>query len=69
MSSECGLIEHVKTQLPYAICVSAVATIFGIIPSGFGMPLWLCLLLSIGALWVLLRLLGKPTDNENVQWS
>lgn len=69
MSSECGLIEHVKTQLPYAICVSAIAIIFGIIPSGFGMPLWICLLLSIGALWVLLRLLGKSTDNKMVQRS
>lgn len=69
MSSECGLIEHVKTQLPYALCVSAIAIIFGIIPSGFGMPLSICLLLSIGALWVLLRLLGKSTDNKKIQLS
>ena len=69
MSSECGLIEHVKTQLPYALCVSAIAIIFGIIPSGFAMPLWLCLLISIGALWVLLRLFGKSTDNKKVQLS
>lgn len=67
MSSDCDLIEHVKTQLPYAVCVGAVAVLLGSIPSGLGMPVWICLSLSAGALWVLLRFLGKKTGNKAVQ--
>jgi Na+/H+ antiporter NhaC len=69
MSSDCDLIEHVRTQLPYALSVSVVAIVFCIIPSGFGLPAWLCLLFSIGILWGLLLVLGQATDNEEIQRS
>src|SRR5690606_37121512 len=61
MSSDCNLIEHVRTQLPYALCVGAVAILLGILPSAHGVPIWLCLLLSAAALWLVLRFLGKRT--------
>ena len=69
MSSGCDLIEHVRTQLPYALSVSVVAIVFCIIPSGYGVPAWLCLLLSIGILCGLLLVFGQATDNEEIQRS
>jgi len=36
LSSSCNHIEHVRTQLPYALTVGGVAIVFGTIPSAFG---------------------------------
>jgi len=37
-------IEHVRTQLPYALIAAALACLAGFIPSGFGLPAPICLL-------------------------
>lgn len=31
-------VEHVRTQLPYAVTAAVIATVFGFLPLGFGMP-------------------------------
>ncbi|MCB9249257.1 MAG: hypothetical protein H6613_12305 [Ignavibacteriales bacterium] len=36
MASECNHIDHVKTQLPYAILVGVVGMLLGDIPTAFG---------------------------------
>jgi Na+/H+ antiporter NhaC len=36
MSANCHLIEHVKTQIPYALLVGLVAIIVGSLPTGLG---------------------------------
>jgi len=61
VASGCNLIEHVRTQLPYAVLVGAVAFFLGILPSAFGMSPWLCLIVSLVVLFFLLRLLGERT--------
>ena len=65
ISSGCNHIEHVRTQMPYALTVGLVAIFFGIIPAAFGVPSWILMLVSIAVLWGLIRLLGKkiiPTE-------
>ena len=37
-------IDHVRTQLPYAAMVGAVALVCGYLPAGWGAPPWLSLL-------------------------
>jgi Na+/H+ antiporter NhaC len=59
IASGCEHIEHVRTQLPYALLVGVVAIFCGTLPAGFGMPWWLGLLIGGGALWVALRILGR----------
>lgn len=59
IASGCDHISHVRTQMPYALSVAAVAILAGTLPTGFGMPWWLAMLIGPAALWVILRTLGR----------
>ena len=61
MASRCEPVEHVRTQLPYAIAVGMVALLLGTLPTGFGLPWWIALILGIGVLFLILRIFGKKT--------
>ncbi|MDA3934260.1 MAG: Na+/H+ antiporter NhaC family protein [Gammaproteobacteria bacterium] len=63
MASHCDHIEHVRTQLPYALLVGVVAMLVAMIPVGYGLPWWLGLLSSAAVLFILLRWFGKPVVN------
>ncbi len=60
MASGCDHIEHVRTQMPYALVVGAVAIGLGTLPSGFGMPWWVGMLAGAAALYGVARYVGKP---------
>jgi Na+/H+ antiporter NhaC len=62
LSSSCNHIDHVKTQMPYALTVGAVALLFGTIPSAYGLPMWLCLFISLAILYGIVQLKGKATN-------
>ena len=59
MASGCDHIEHVRTQMPYALLVGAVAILGGTLPAGYGWPWWAGIATGTGALLLLLRLLGR----------
>jgi len=61
ISSGCNHIEHVRTQMPYALTVGAVGLFFGTIPAAYGFisPWWL-MLLSAAVLYLVIRFFGKP---------
>jgi Na+/H+ antiporter NhaC len=59
MATGCDHIEHVRTQIPYALLVGLVSISLGTIPVAFGMPWWLGLLIGAGLLFVVLRMAGK----------
>ena len=61
MASGCDHIEHVRTQLPYALLVGMVAIGIGSIPVAFGMPWWLGLVIGAALLYTILRLVGKAS--------
>ena len=63
IASGCNHIEHVRTQLPYAMLVGLVAVTLGTIPGGFGVPPWLSLLAGAAVLLVVLRLFGRRVDD------
>jgi Na+/H+ antiporter NhaC len=54
-SIACGIepLEHVRTQLPYALLAAAAAALIGFLPAGFGVPAWLLLPTGFGALALL----------------
>jgi len=58
-ASGCDHVEHVRTQLPYAMLVGAVAILFGTLPVGFGVSVWLLMPLGIVPLVAFLLLFGK----------
>ncbi len=49
-------LEHVRSQLPYALIAAAVALLIGFIPSGFGLPSWVSLPIGFALLLSLPRL-------------
>ncbi|MBS1262536.1 MAG: Malate-2H(+)/Na(+)-lactate antiporter [Calditrichaeota bacterium] len=62
MASGCNHIDHVRTQIPYALLVAAASILFGYLPSGFGVTPWLGLAAG-GALLVMLpRWIGSRPD-------
>ncbi|MBW6411096.1 Na+/H+ antiporter NhaC family protein [Clostridium weizhouense] len=67
MGAGCDHIEHVKTQLPYAVFVALITILFGYIPAGLGMPIWVVLPIAVIAIIVSVYFIGKPVDisNEN----
>jgi Na+/H+ antiporter NhaC len=64
IASGCNHIEHVRTQLPYAMLVGVVAILFGTVPGGYGVPPWVSLLVGGIILYVVLRLRGRQADAE-----
>lgn len=65
MASGCDHIEHVRTQIPYALLVGIVALAAGSVPVAYGMPWWLGLLTGAALLFVALRLFGRPVPEYN----
>lgn len=57
MASGCDHIDHVRTQLPYALTVGVVGLAVGTIAVGYGLPWWAGLLvgavLLVGLLWTI----------------
>jgi Na+/H+ antiporter NhaC len=66
MASGCDHIEHVRTQMPYALAVGSVAVLMGTLPTGFGFPWWASMLIGGATLFLLLRQLGE-SPNESAQ--
>jgi Na+/H+ antiporter NhaC len=67
LASSCDHIDHVRTQLPYALLVGLVAIFLGTLPAGFGAPWWLCLPVGAGVLLAVLWFVGKEVDVEPVE--
>ncbi len=61
LASGCDHIEHVRTQLPYAMTVGGVAILFGSIMTALGSPWWIGMSLGLLILWLILRFIGKPS--------
>ncbi len=57
-------VDHVRTQLPYALTVAAVAMAVGYLPSGWGVPPLVGLGVGAALLAVLLLRLGATTRRE-----
>ncbi|XPV76008.1 MAG: Na+/H+ antiporter NhaC family protein [Desulfovibrio sp.] len=60
MGSACDHIDHTKTQLIYAVTVGIVAIVFGYIPAGLGISMYIIMPVSFIAMAATVRILGKP---------
>ena len=64
IASGCDHIEHVRTQMPYAMLVGAVAIGIGTIPGGYGVPPWVSLIIGAAILYAVLRYFGRSADQH-----
>ena len=62
IASGCNHIEHVRTQLPYALTVGGVALAIGTIPGGFGLSPWISILGGMTLLYATMRFFGKRAE-------
>lgn len=62
LASSCNHIQHVKTQMPYAITVGLVSLLFGVLPASFGIPFLVCLPIAVVALYFIIQVFGKVVD-------
>ena len=59
LATGCNHVEHVRTQLPYAITTGLVSILIGIIPVSFGLNPLLAFGLSMAVLWLAIWFIGK----------
>ena len=62
LSSGCNHLDHIRTQLPYAITVMLAAALFGYLGHAVGVPLVACYGLALATLMGILWVLGKNPD-------
>ena len=62
IASSCDHLDHVKTQIPYAMTTMAIAATAGYLGTAFLYPAWVGLLLGIVSVIVLLKLIGRDPD-------
>jgi len=63
LSAGCDHIEHVRTQLPYAILAGTAALLVGTVPTSFGVPWWIGMLGAAAVTAIALRILGEPVED------
>lgn len=56
-------IDHVRTQIPYALTVGAAALLLGLIPTGLGVSPWITLPIGAAALVGVLFVFGKKVED------
>ena len=62
MASACDHLDHVKTQLPYALSAAGIAIVLGILPTSFGVSPGIALIVGIAAAVLLVRLVGARIE-------
>jgi hypothetical protein len=65
LSTQCNHIDHVRTQMPYAMVVGLVSVVFGTLLTSFGIPAWIGMLTSIGVLYLVVSYFGKMVEEPN----
>ncbi len=60
LATGCDHMDHVRTQIPYALLGGAAAVLLGVLPAGFGLPWFLLLPCGAVTLVAVHRFLGKP---------
>lgn len=62
MACDCDHVEHVRTQMPYALLAGGAALLLGFLPAGLGLPWWLCLLSGMLVILLFMRFYGRRPE-------
>ncbi|MBS3769895.1 MAG: Na+/H+ antiporter NhaC family protein [Bacteroidales bacterium] len=61
LASSCNHIDHVRTQLPYALTVGGIATGIGTIPSAYGIPAYFTFPAGLLLMFLVVHFFGKKS--------
>jgi len=64
MGTGCNHIDHVNTQIYYALFVAIITIIIGYIPAGFGVPWFVSIIVGTIVMYIGLKLLGEKISFE-----
>lgn len=67
MGAGCNHIDHVNTQMPYALFVGIITVLFGYIPAGLGLPVVVVLPIALLAVFLGVQILGKRVEESDVE--
>ena len=59
LASSWNHLQHVSTQMPYALTVGSVALLVGVLPTALGLPSWMAFLMGFAVLAAVVRFVGK----------
>ena len=62
LASSCNHIEHVRTQLPYALSVGGVSIFVGLIPAAYGVSNWIIFPAGLISLYAIIHFFGKKLE-------
>ena len=62
LASSCNHIDHVNTQLPYAVTVGGVSLFFGTLPAAYGISSWILFPANLIILYFIVKIFGKNTE-------
>lgn len=65
MASACDHIDHVRTQLPYAVLAAIVGMLVGDIPAAYGVSPWISITLGTVIMVAILFIVGKKVDRQD----
>jgi Na+/H+ antiporter NhaC len=66
IASSCDHMEHVNTQLPYAITTMLIALCIGYIPASMGAPFWAMWVMGAATIWLVIKWFGRPVTSTVV---
>jgi Na+/H+ antiporter NhaC len=61
LATQCDHMQHVKTQLPYALTTGGIAIFAGIIPVSMGLHPAIAMGIAFAMVWLVIRLAGKKS--------
>lgn len=67
MGTSCNHIDHVQTQIYYAVFVACVAIFIGYIPAGLGIPWFISVPIGVVVMYIGLKVLGEKVDFDEVE--
>lgn len=66
LSSSCNHIDHVRTQMPYALLVGSVGVFLGTVPSAFGVPIWISYAVALIFLYFFIHFYGEKVPDYSL---
>lgn len=64
MASACDHMDHVRTQIPYALTVAVIAVFAGYLATAYGLHPALSYVLGVASLYLLLRFVGRRSGQN-----